>query len=61
MYFLLNLMENNRKTISSYLQANYHNFRKMLMCSEIGFDNIALLLFGKFKMAEANISPLWKG
>ena len=33
-------------------------FGKVLMCSEIGLDIIALLSFGKFKMAEADITIL---
>jgi hypothetical protein len=34
------------------MQAKYHNFRKVLMGSEIGLNNIALLSFGIFKMVQ---------
>ena len=33
-------------------------FGKVLMRSEIGFNNIALLSFGKFKMAETHINRI---
>jgi hypothetical protein len=40
------------------MQAKYHNFRKVLMGSEIGLNNIALLSFGIFKMVDADITRL---
>ena len=51
-YLLLILTGSNCENISSYLESKYHNFRKVLMHTEIGLDNIALLSFGKFKMVD---------
>ena len=60
------MTESNRENISSeimilclqLMQAKYHNFRKVLMGSEIGLNNIALLSFGIFKMVDADIPRL---